>query len=277
MDDLQSWRGKLEVLKRLPRPSKSQNTPRTSRSLDTYVRTPHTAPVDLRSALRKRQSDLFLKPSDKNALEFSYKPVKDVDRFKDSPTPDLPHRPDPNNDPHTAVSIIKSKCSESRNELNKLSASHSHWHLYTSRSMNDIPHRTALYSGRGHLITREMIKLKIFHRHTDYDELRYIPECLDTTSEFYNPRVSADDRFDKYLEEMRRINTIGNETLRTENAKREAVEETTRPANNSDGYTVLPQIHGKYDTNLNNIGVSKCNVNSSRELPSRIKTPTSCR
>lgn len=31
-----------------------------------------------------------------------------------------------------------------------------------------------------------------------------IPECLDTSSDFYNPGVSAEDRFEKYLAEMRR-------------------------------------------------------------------------
>ena len=207
MDDRQSWRSNLELLKRMPRPSKSQQTPRrTSRSLDSYIRIPRTAPVDPRSVPSRRPSDFFLKALDKNALEFSYKPIKDVERFKDSPTPDLPHRPHQVADSYTTAGlsgrIAHTKFSCSKNEFSTQSANHSPRYFYTSKSMNDISHR-------GYVVTREMIRFKLFHRHiTDPGELRYIPECLDTTSEFYNPRVSADERFDKYLEEMRRVNAI---------------------------------------------------------------------
>lgn len=39
---------------------------------------------------------------------------------------------------------------------------------------------------------------------TGRSKSRELPECLDTFSDFYNPRVSTNKKFDKYLREMER-------------------------------------------------------------------------
>ena len=192
MWDLPPWRNNLNLLRRMPKPNKSQ-TPRRSHVTEPSIRSPKSVPTNLHAAVNKGP---FLKILDKQILEFSCKPIKKVQKFRDS-IPYLPHRPNAENieaslfDSGQMITLSKRK--------NKLSDQN--WQ--TSTIVKDINYESSSFSVK--LFSRHKVKLKIFHRYSDLDIQRKIPECLDTNSEFYNPHVSADERFNKYMKEMKRF------------------------------------------------------------------------
>ena len=206
MGDLHSWRNNLNLLRRMPKPVKSQ-TPHPAHITESSIGIPKSAPTNLQAALNKRPA--FLKILDKQILEFSYKPIKNVEKLRDSSSPYLPHRPCAGKDLRkTAIATkrtIKASLFDSGQIITlskpKIRLSDQNWQ--TTTVVKDINYESSSFSAK--VLSRHTVKLKIFHRHSDLDVQRKIPECLDTSSEFYNPRVSADERFNKYMEEMKRF------------------------------------------------------------------------
>ena len=316
MEDLESWREKLEQLKRMPRPAKSHPSPIASWSPDSPqpqpVRdAPLTAPPGYE--LRRRPSDFFLKAPDRKLLENSYQPVKDVERFLDSPPLDLPHRPGNGDHVHVGgmthrsqVTRSKSLDNEDKNSDNLSDGNEEgvppsiadvappstarRSIVYTSGSMTDLTPREPLLTKRRQLTARDIFKLRLFHRtNTDADGFRSIPECLDTTSEFFNPSVSADERFEKYLAEMKRKDQIESEIQELE-AKGPIIRGTKYdPGGKGGGWKVLPNIHDRHDIKFDKrIPVSTTRADSlsqdppeeemkTIELLARMNLPATCR
>ena len=204
MGDLPSWRNNLNLLRRMPKPDKSQ-TPRRSHVTEPSTRSPKSVPTNLHAAVNKGP---FLKILDKQILEFSCKPIKKVQKFRDS-IPYLPHRPNAEKDLHKTAITTKRTIEASLFDsgqmitLSKRKNKLSDQNWQTSTIVKDINYGSSSFSVK--LFSRHKVTLKIFHRYSDLDIQRKIPECLDTNSEFYNPHVSADERFNKYMKEMKRF------------------------------------------------------------------------
>ncbi|KAI0241572.1 hypothetical protein LSAT2_023600 [Lamellibrachia satsuma] len=70
-----------------------------------------------------------------------------------------------------------------------------------------------------------------------------IPECLDTFSEFYNPATPANERFEKYLQEMDRRKQEDKPTKSSSPSRQLAlVPSTENDGRKPSSYTVLPKI-----------------------------------
>ena len=104
------------------------------------------------------------------------------------------------------------------------------------------------------LVNQRPIKLKLCHRKDEdgqeqgQDGVARTPDCLNTFSDFFNPKVSAEERFEKYLHEMHRQEQLkwlqvvppGGRSARYEAGSR------------GGGWRVLPRISNQRSSNFNN-------------------------